>query len=102
MLPDRYDFPVNIRYPDATNAHLLLENQPLLNEKDLLDDWDNRNVGLFANRRHGVDAAADCDSLDLDKLMHQSFVDYLFYLMGNGGNPDCVAFHPPPGNRNLL
>ena len=53
----------------------LLENQPALDDDDLLHDGDHRGVALLPGRRCGIDHPADRHPLDLDALMGEFLVD---------------------------
>src|SRR5690348_15226889 len=93
---------MSVGNPNTADVHLFLENEPLLDNEDFFDNRDDRNVSLFANRRHSVDRPANGNILDFDALMRERLVNKLLCLTRDGRNANRIAFYPSPSDSYLL
>jgi hypothetical protein len=91
---------VNLSPP--TDSHLFLEDEPLFNDKYLLNDRNHENVAIFPGKWHLVDLTIDWHMLDRDRLAVELCACDLVALLNNRANPDRSRLDRAPVSDQAL
>jgi hypothetical protein len=88
--------------PLAGDPKLFAKDQPLLNDKNLLDHWNDEDVAFFPGSRDVVDLAVDRDVLDGDLVAEDVGLGDFLMLLEHGSNPDDAGIDGPPMDREVF
>lgn len=80
----RHGFLVSVYSAHAVQTDFLLQNKAALNNKNFLDNGDDRRVAFFSNRWNGIDGAPYRSPLNLKPLLNDGFINE--FLMRDRAN----------------
>ena len=102
LCAQRHRLAVTPCHLDAREANFLLEDQPSLDDQNLLHDGDHRGVAFLAVRWRDIDHPADGHPFDLDALVGELFVDQTVLAGRADLKPDAPSLHTMPLDRDLF
>jgi hypothetical protein len=101
LFTQRHGFPVPLGRPHASQTDLFLQDQPTLDDEDLLDHGDDRGVAVFSNGWNSLNWPADRDTLDFDALAGKRLINQVVMTIRMDMHPN-PALNLSALNRDVL